>query len=393
MAVAKTILKMMETSSWIRKMFEEGGRLKAQYGADKVYDFSIGNPNVPPPDCFIRELNAAAQAVIPGKHSYMPNAGYAETRAAVAEYLAREQNAPLKTEHIVMTAGAAAAMNVALKTIMAPGEKVIVVRPFFMEYNSYVANHGGVIVVADCDASFNPDLSSIEKHMDASNAALIINSPNNPSGTVYSRKTLAELADLLERKSRDIGRRIYLVSDEPYRNIVYDDVEVPSVMEAYPHTLVCSSYSKELSVPGERIGWLAIGPRAEDAANLIGGAVLCNRILGYVNAPALMQRVIGRLQGERVDMSLYAAKREKLCSILEKAGYDFAKPAGTFYVFPKAPGGDDIAFVSALQKERILTVPGSGFGLPGYFRIAFCVEDSVIAGAASGFAAVRKAYG
>ncbi|TFG62106.1 MAG: pyridoxal phosphate-dependent aminotransferase, partial [Spirochaetales bacterium] len=287
---------------------------------------------------------------------------------------------------------AAAAMNIALKTILEPGDKVIAVKPYFMEYNSYAANHGGRIEAADCDDTFNPDLGSLEKLLDRSTAAIILNSPNNPSGAVYSAETLRRLADLLGRKSAELGRRIYIVSDEPYRKIVYDGLRVPSVMEAYPHTLVCSSYSKELSIPGERIGWLAVSPRAEDCENLINGCILCNRISGYVNAPALMQRVVGRLQGESVDISLYREKRGKICAILERAGYEFMKPAGTFYVFPKAPGGDDVAFVKALQEERILTVPGSGFGLPGYFRIAFCVEDRVIENSAEGFARVREKF-
>lgn len=389
MAAADKILKMMENSSWVRKMFETGAALKAEYGPENVFDFSIGNPNVEPPEEFFRVLSEAAASREPGQHGYMPNAGYPGIRAAVAEEIFRDQGVNPGVEGTLMTCGAGGGLNVALKTILNPGDKVLVSTPYFVEYGFYLDNHGGVLEPVPGGAGFNLDLAALESRMDKTTAAVIINSPNNPTGKIYDEHTIRDLGALLERKSRDLGRTIYLISDEPYRKIVFDDVLVPSVFLHYRNSFIVTSYSKDLSLPGERIGWLAIHPEAEDRKNLISGAVLCNRILGYVNAPALMQRVVGKLQGHTVNIDLYRQKRDMLCRGLSEIGFQFEVPRGTFYLFPKAPGGDDLKAVDLLREERILTVPGRGFGAPGYFRISFCVDDAVIGNSMEGF---RRAF-
>lgn len=385
MAASNKIKEFISRSSWVRKMFETGRKLKDEYGEDNVFDFSLGNPNLPPPRQFQEALLETAHLQTPGKHGYMPNAGYPEVRTQVAEYVSREQGINLTADNIIMTCGAGGALNVALKTIMNPGDTVLVSVPCFVEYQFYADNHGGQLRTVPCLGNFDLDIDAIEKSIDQSTCAMIINSPNNPSGVVYPQKTIDRLASLLERKSKEIGRTIYLVSDEPYRKVVYDDIQVPSLLASYKNTFAAASYSKELSIPGERIGWLIIGPEADDLEYLIGGAILCNRIIGFVNAPALMQRVIVKLQGVQVDIDTYKHKRDMLCDALSDIGYEFMKPQGTFYLFPKAPGGDDVEAVEALQRERILTVPGKGFDYPGYFRIAFCVSDMVIENSIPGF--------
>jgi len=385
MAISERIRKRIESASWIRKMFETGNALKAKHGAEKICDFSLGNPNIEPPDKFNSTLVDLLHEETAGSHRYMPNGGYPDVRQKVAEYVSSEQRVSLKGDHLILTCGAGGGLNVALKTIINPEDKVLVSTPFFMEYASYVDNHGGVLeTVAGLD-NFEPDIDAIASRITDKTAALIINSPNNPSGHVYPEETIRRLGELLEKKSRETGRLIYLISDEPYRKIVYDGIKVPPIFPFYKHSIIVSSYSKDLSIPGERIGWLAVNPETDDLHELMGGIILCNRILGYVNAPALMQRAIERLQGLSVDIGLYQHKRDLLCDGLSKLGYDFIKPKGTFYLFPKAPGGDDMRFVDALQEELVLVVPGSGFGSPGHFRIAFCVEDDIIKTSLQGF--------
>ena len=376
MAVSKRIQEMQASSSFIRKMFETGARLKQEYGAENVFDFSIGNPDALPPADFTKVL--LEEAAKEEMHGYMPNAGYSFVRERVAAYLAKEQAVPFQGDHILMTSGAGGALNVALKTILNPGDKVLVSRPCFMEYNFYCDNHGGHLELVDCKPDFDLDVSALEKAVDKTTAAVIINSPNNPSGRIYPAETLKELADMLERKSRETGRRIYIICDEPYRKIVYGDAIVPAIPSIYPHTMICTSYSKDLSVPGERIGFLAIAPELEDRDHIVSGAILCNRILGYVNASALMQRVVGRLQGMACDVSQYERKRDSLVRILQGCGFELTSPEGTFYLFPRAPMGDDQLVVDYLQEQNILAVPGKGFGLPGYFRLAYCVNDQII---------------
>jgi aspartate aminotransferase len=391
MGAAEKITQMMKESSWIRKMFETGAQLKAQHGAEKVFDFSLGNPDLDPPPAFTRTLQSISAANIKGKHTYMPNAGYHEVRAAVAAYISRASGTEIGTDRVIMTCGAGGALNVILKTILNPGDKILVSTPCFVEYRFYVENHGGVLEMVPGTPDFNLDVAVLEKRIDSRTAGIIINSPNNPSGRVYPEETLQELSRMLDKKSKATGRPIYLISDEPYRHIVFDGVKVPWIFTLYKNSLVATSFSKDLSLAGERIGWLAVHPAAEDAEGLVNGAILCNRILGFVNAPALMQRCVAGLLDKHVDIGVYQRRRDRLCRGLTDMGYEVRKPEGTFYLFPRAPGGDDAAFVNLLQEELVLTVPGRGFGLPGHFRIAFCVDDNVIEGALPGFArAIEK---
>jgi len=381
MTIAKKIEESIKRSSWIRKMFEEGARLKAQHGADKVFDFSLGNPNLPPPETFRRVLKEVAEDERAGVHAYMPNTGLAETRRAVAAFLAKEQGAALSADDVVMTCGAAGALNVILKAVLDPGDEVITPAPFFVEYGFYADNHGGVLKTVPTHEDFTLDLAAIEAAVTEKTKVVLINSPNNPTGQVYSAESLAALGKILTEKGKAFGRTIYLVSDEPYRKIVFDGIEVPSIFSAYPESILVTSYSKDISIPGERLGFIAVSPEAGYKAELLGALALANRILGFVNAPALMQRVVARIQGETVDVSAYARKRDLLCDGLAECGYDFVRPPGAFYLFPRSPTADDVAFVQTLQEELILVVPGSGFGGPGHFRISYCVEDDVIQGA------------
>jgi len=392
MTIAKKIEESIKRSSWIRKMFEEGARLKAQHGADKVFDFSLGNPNLPPPETFRRVLKEVAEDERAGVHAYMPNTGLAETRRAVAVFLHKEQNVALSADDVIMTCGAAGALNVILKAVLDPGDEVITPAPFFVEYGFYADNHGGVLKTVPTHDDFTLDMAAIEAAVTEKTKVVLINSPNNPTGQVYSAESLAALGKILTEKGKAFGRTIYLVSDEPYRKIVFDDIEVPSIFSAYPESILVTSYSKDISIPGERLGFIAVSPEAGHKAELLGALALANRILGFVNAPALMQRVVARLQGETVDVSAYAHKRDLLCDGLAECGYDFVRPPGAFYLFPRSPTADDVAFVQALQEELILVVPGSGFGGPGHFRISYCVEDDVIQGSMPGFAKVMEKY-
>ncbi len=390
MAISAKIRETMENSSWIRRMFETGNTLRAEHGADKVFDFSLGNPDVEPPAMFQKELEDIVAARIPRKHGYMPNAGYPEVRAKVAEQVSVEQGVTLAKEGVIMSCGAGGGLNASLKTLLDPGDEVIVSAPCFMEYAFYADNHGGKIVIVPSCSDFDLDVAGIESRITPKTKVLIVNSPNNPSGKVYPQKTLERLSEMLLRACRKTGRTIYLLSDEPYRKIVYDGVRVPGIMRLYPHTIVVSSYSKDLSLPGERIGYAAVSPRAEDSPAISDGIILCTRILGYVNAPALMQRVVSRLQGTVVDVDVYRKKRDLLCGELSGMGYRFTKPEGAFYLFPEAPKGDDLELVKALQEELILVVPGRGFALPGYFRIAYCVDTAIIQRSLPGFERVAR---
>jgi aspartate aminotransferase len=371
-------------------MFEAGNALRATHGADAVCDFSLGNPDVDPPAAFQRALEEVVSATITRKHGYMPNAGYPETRARVAEQVAREQGVAVTADQVVMSCGASGALNSVLKTILDPGDEVIASIPCFMEYASYVDNHGGKLILVPSKPDFDLDIDAIEARIGARTAALIINSPNNPTGRIYPEATLRRLADMLSRAAKATGRTIYLLSDEPYRKIVYAGASVPAIMRLYPHSIVVTSYSKDLSLPGERIGFAAVCPGAEDAKRLVDGIILCTRILGYVNAPGVMQRVISRLQGVSVDVEIYRRKRDLFCAALSSMGYQLTVPEGAFYIFPRAPGGDDLAFVQALQEELVLVVPGRGFSLPGYFRIAYCVDTPVIERSFAGFERVFR---
>jgi aspartate aminotransferase len=384
-AISRQIKEQMERSSWIRKMFEEAEELRLGAGGRQLCDFSLGNPRLDPPEPFRRALIEIAKARSRGKHGYMANAGFSEVREAVADYLTGEQEVELESRHVLMTCGAAGAMNVVLKTLLNPGDRVLVSCPYFVEYGAYTANHGGSLHPVGSKADFDLDIERLAEAITPATAALILNSPNNPTGRVYPRRTIEELGRMLESRSREVGRPVYLISDEPYRKLVYDGTAVPSVMKAYRNSIVLSSYSKDLSIPGERIGLAAVHPQAEDCQNLLDGMILCNRILGYVNAPALMQLAVARVLGQSVDVELYRRNRDALYEGLFELGYELMRPEGTFYLFPKAPGGDDLRFVDALRKELVLAVPSRGFGLQGYFRLAYCVEPEVISRAMPGF--------
>jgi len=371
-------------------MFEEGARLKVEHGAENVFDFSLGNPNLDPPEKFRATLKDALMSSETGYHGYMPNTGYPHVRKAVADFLCKEQQAQVTENEVIMTCGAAGALNVILKAILDPGDEVITPAPFFVEYQYYAGNHGGSLKTVKTKTDFNLDIDAVSAAITQKTKAILINSPNNPTGQVYSKESLDELGALLQEKGRKLNRTIYLIADEPYRKIVFDGFKVPSIFKSYRESIIATSYSKDISIPGERIGFLAVNPQAEFKKDLIGGMALTNRILGFVNAPALMQRVIASLQGESVDISEYARKRDLLCDGLADCGYGFVKPSGAFYLFPRTPSPDDIKFVQALQEELILAVPGSGFGGPGHFRIAFCVADETIINAMPGFKRVME---
>ena len=392
MTISKKIENIIAGSSFIRKMFEEGARLKAEYGAENVYDFSLGNPNVPPPEKFNEVLREMVDTCGLNDHCYMPNTGYSTVCGSVAEYLSREQQAPVTPQDVIMTCGAAGALNVALKSVLDPGDEVLTPVPCFVEYKFYADNHGGVLKTVPTKTDFELDPDAISAAITEKTKVFLINSPNNPTGQIYSAKSLKKLGQILEQKGREYNRTIYLLSDEPYRKIVYDGVEVPSIFKAYENSIIGTSYSKDISIPGERIGFLAVNPAAVYRQDLLGALTVANRILGYVNAPALMQRVVACMQGLSVDISEYARKRELLCDGLASFGYEFIKPPGTFYLFPASPIPDDVEFVNALKTERILVVPGTGFNGPGFFRIAFCVDDSTIKNSLPGFERAIKKF-
>jgi aspartate aminotransferase len=392
MTIAKNIEAIMSKSSWIRKMFEEGARLKAIHGAENVYDFSLGNPNLDPPEAFRTILKTLLDQETPGCHGYMPNTGYPEVRKAVADYLCMEQGAAISAADIIMTCGAAGGLNVILKALLDPGDEILTPTPHFVEYGFYVGNHGGVLKTVPTNPDFTLNIEAISNAITPRTKAVLINSPNNPTGQIYSEESLMALGKVLGQKGKSFGRTIYLMADEPYRKVVYDGARVPSVFGCYAESIMTTSYSKDISIPGERIGFIVVNPAATYKDQLLGAMALTNRILGFVNAPALMQRVIARMQGLSVDVSAYARKRELLCNGLLESGYDFVKPPGTFYLFPRTPIADDVEFVKALQKELILVVPGSGFGGPGHFRIAFCVSDDTIIKSLPGFKRVMDQF-
>jgi aspartate aminotransferase len=385
MTIAEQIQETLKRSSWIRKMFEEGARLKAKYGAENVFDLSLGNPNVKPPEAFRSALDQIVGSSGPNDHVYMPNSGYPHVRKAIADYLSQEEQDTFTENEVIMTCGAAGALNVILKALLNPGDEVITPKPYFVEYDFYAQNHGGVLKTVPTHGDFTLDVDAISAAISPQTKAVLINSPNNPTGQVYAEETLKSLGACLKAKSSDLNHTIYLISDEPYRKIVFDGRKIPSIFGCYPDSIVATSYSKDLSVAGERIGFIAVNPAAEFKDTLINGMTLANRILGFVNAPALMQRVVAQIPAVTVDVGEYTRKRDILCDGLADCGYEFVKPAGALYVFPKAPITDDVKFVRALQKERVLVVPGSGFGGPGYFRAAFCVDDNTLTHSIPGF--------
>ena len=382
MPIADKMVKMVEAASMIRKMFEEGIRMREKYGADNVFDFSLGNPDVPPPalvkETLIDLINSETTS-----HGYMPNPGYPHVRQAVADYLNKEYNVGLTSDLIVMTAGAAGALNDTLRALLNPGEDILTPAPFFVGYNQYAFVASANLKTVASLPDFHLDLDAIEGAITEKTRVMLINTPNNPTGAVYTKEELDGLGKVLEAASVKFGKRIYLISDEPYRKIAYD-VDVPSMFDVYPHTIVLTSYSKELSLAGERIGYLAIHPEAEDA-NLIAGAAGVTNTMMYVNAPALFQQVVGQLQGVTIDIDIYKKRRDMFCEGLSVAGYEFDIPEGAFYLFPKSPMKNDLEFMDVLKEQNILAAPGTAFGGPGHFRLSYAVPEKTITGSFEGF--------
>lgn len=377
MGISKAISKSMRDSSWIRAMFEEGEKMKKVHGAENILDFTLGNPVMEPPAQLKEELVRLVTSGTPGMHRYMTNSGYEDVRTEIAEFHRQRTGLPFTKDHIVMTVGSAGGMNVILKSLLDPGNEVIVLTPFFVEFKFYIENHGGVMKLVATTDDFHLDIGRIEEAITRKTKAIIINSPNNPTGVVYSENELRELAAVLHKR-RQKGQRIFLLSDEAYRKILYDGTVLPDVFDIYEDTLSVTSHSKDLALPGERIGYITASPRITNLKPLMDAMIFSNRILGFINAPALMQRLVGRFQKNSVDILDYQKKRDTLYNILIEAGLSVVKPMGAFYIFPKSPIPDDIAFVRELQKHRILAVPGVGFGTPGHFRLAYCIPMDVI---------------
>lgn len=378
--IAEKMIPFVQNNSAIRTMFEEGNRLKKQYGADKVYDFSLGNPSVPAPDCVreaIVDLANNEDPVI--LHGYMNNAGFEDVRETIAQSLNRRFGTDFSAKNLIMTVGAASGLNVILKTVLNPGEEVIVFAPYFLEYGAYVKNYDGKLVEISPDTeTFQPDLEELERKITANTRAVIVNSPHNPTGVIYSEDTIKALAAILEKKQKEYGSVIYLISDEPYRELAYDGAEVPYLTKYYKNTVVGYSYSKSLSLPGERIGYLVIPDDLEDSETVIAAAGIANRILGSVNAPSLMQKVIARCVDAEVDVAAYDKNRLALYNGLTACGFQCIKPQGAFYLFVKSPIEDYAAFVEEGKKQHILMVDASSFGCPGYVRLAYCVSPEMI---------------
>ena len=387
MPIAGRMIKMVEGMEMVKKMFEEGARLRAEHGPQNVFDFSLGNPDVPPPPEFKKVLKEMVNSDALN-HGYTPNPGHPHVRKAVAEYLSGEHGVELTADLILMTVGAAGALNAVIGALVNPGEEILVPSPYFLGYDHYAFMAGAVLKTAPTDINFHLDLAAIEAAITDKTRVMLINSPNNPTGAVYSATELVNLGEVLQRTSQKFGRRIYLVSDEPYRKIIYDG-SVPSVFQAYPHTIVVSSYSKELSLAGERIGYLAVHPEAEDAGLVSSAAIVINTML-CVNAPNMLQLAVAQLQGITVDVSIYKRRRDILSKVLADAGYEFNIPQGAFYLFPKSPMPDDVKFLSILKDELILAAPGVAFGAPGYFRLSYAVPDTTIAGSFEGFKRARE---
>jgi len=360
-------------------MFEEGEKLAKIYGRDKVYDFSIGNPFAEPPLEVTKSLQKYVSGEYKGIHRYMSNAGYPDVREKIAKSLQQESGIELTAENIVMTVGAAGGLNVVFKTLLDPGDEVIVFAPYFVEYNSYVDNHGGkTVVVPPNTATFEPDLEVLAELITAKTKAILINSPNNPTGVVYSENTLREIKKILQEKEKEYGTIIYVVSDEPYAQIIYDDCQVPSILAIFENSLVVNSFSKSLGLAGARIGYIAASSRIKDSETVNNALAYCNRVLGFVNAPGLFQKVVADALDAKVDIEDYKQKRDFLYSNLKRLGFECIKPQGAFYLFPQALIPDDIEFTQRALKYNLLLVPGSGFGCPGYFRLSYCISMETI---------------
>ena len=393
--ISEKMKPYVKNNSAIRMMFEEGNRLRAKYGADKVFDFSLGNPSVPAPDCvreaIIELVNETDPTVL---HGYMSNAGFEDVRQTIAESLNKRFDTKFSAKNLIMTVGAASGLNVILKTILNPGEEVIVFAPYFLEYGAYVRNYDGVLVEISPDtATFQPNLAEFEKKITPKTKAVIVNTPHNPTGVVYSEETIRKLSAILEAKQKEFGTVIYLISDEPYRELAYDGVEVPYLTKYYDNTVVGYSYSKSLSLPGERIGYLVIPDEADGSEELISAATIANRTLGCVNAPSLIQKVVAKCVDAKTDLAAYDKNRQALYNGLKECGFECIKPQGAFYLFGKSPVADEKAFCEAGKKYNILMVPGSSFACPGYVRLAYCVSYETIVNSLPEFKKLAAEYG
>lgn len=393
--ISDKMTAFVQGSSVIRAMFEEGKNMAKKYGQENVYDFSLGNPNVPAP----ASVNKAIKDIIDEEdsvfvHGYMSNSGYEDVRASIAASLNKRFGTGFTENNIIMTVGAAGGLNVILKTLLNPEDEVITFAPYFGEYRSYVGNYDGKLVVVSPDTdTFQPKFDEFEQKVTAKTRAVIINNPNNPTGVVYSEETLKKLAVIMEKKQKEYGTDIYLISDEPYRELVYDGVTVPYPTKYYKNTIIGYSYSKSLSLPGERIGYLVIPSEVSDYENVSAAANVATRILGFVNAPSLMQRVVGRCVDAEVNIEPYNRNRELLYNSLKEYGYECVKPQGAFYLFVKSPSEDETEFVNAAKKHHILVVPGSSFACPGYVRIAYCVAYDTIKNSLPRFKELAQEFG
>lgn len=393
--IAERMQALVKGSSVIRAMFEEGKKLAAIYGKENVYDFSLGNPSVEPP----KEIAESIKSILDGEmpnyvHGYMNNAGYEDVRKTVAESLNKRFGTNFATRNILMTVGAAGGMNVIFRALLNPKDEVLTFAPYFGEYRNYVSNYDGVLVTVAPDTStFMPNLTEFEEKITAKTKAVIINTPNNPTGVVYPEETIKAIADVLVKKEKEFGSSIYLISDEPYRELAYDGVDVPYLTKYYHNTIVGYSFSKSLSIPGERIGYLVMPDELDDADDIISAASVANRILGYVNAPSLMQLAVARCMDAKVDVEIYNRNRELLYGSLKKLGFECVKPQGAFYLFVKTPEPDDKAFSNVAKKYNLLLVPGSSFGCAGFVRIAYCVDYDMIVRSLPAFEKLAAEYG
>jgi len=374
-------------------MFEEGEKLRNQFGNDKVFDFSLGNPFMEPPQAINETIKSLVSSDLPDLHKYMNNAGYPDVRERIAHHINRHTGINLTGKHIIMTCGAAGALNVVFKTILNPGDEVIVFSPYFPEYLFYIDNHGGKTIISPCRPdTFEPNLEDLESRITPATKAILLNSPNNPTGAVYNETTLKYMAEIVHRKEKENSSQILIISDEPYSKLVYENKPVPSVLKTFPNSVVINSFSKSLALPGERVGYIAVSPYASDMDSLINGMIFSNRILGFVNAPSMFQKVIAECLDEKINIDVYKERRDLLYHHLTRLGFNCVLPKGAFYLFPKALIDDDVEFVRRALRYNLLLVPGTGFGYPGYVRISYSVSMKTIKNSIQAFEALASEF-